>query len=193
VTNALETDKQTNPLLRRLVAYLRVPVGIIALSGLALSAWVHISSMRGIDVETTWPSVRLLHYALLPIVLVVVLAASAMAGQKRLSLRGFLALVPGWALALLAAALVYAVATFLIFTPSSGAGDPLIHDGRFFFNDHGTIREVTEDQFHLQRSVALRLYSSVWMYLYLVAVVYLLGARRPREAQKLGHISRDAR
>jgi hypothetical protein len=60
---------------------------------------------------------------------------------------------------------------------ASGAGDPLIQDGRFFFNDHRIIREVTEDQFHLQRSVSTHLYSSVW--LYLVAVVYLLGARRP--------------
>jgi hypothetical protein len=193
VTNTLETDKQTNPLLWRLVVYLRVPIGIIALAGLALSAWVHISSMRGIDVEATWPSVWLLHYALFPIVLVVVLAASAVAGQKRLGLRGFLALVPGWALALLAAALVYALATFLVFTPYSGAGDPLIQDGRFFFNDHGIIRELTEDQFHFQRSVSLRLYSSVWLYLYLVAVVYLLGARRPREDRELGHTSRDAR
>ena len=75
-------------------------------------------------------------------------------------------------------ALVYALATFLVFTPASGAGDPLIQDGRFFFNDHGIMREVTEDQFHLQRSVSLRLYSGVWIYLYLFSAIYLLGARR---------------
>ena len=50
--------------------------------------------MRGIDVAATWPSVGLLHYALFPIVLVVVLAASAVAGQKRFGL-GFSSACPG--------------------------------------------------------------------------------------------------
>jgi len=65
----------------------------------------------------------LLHYAPVPIILLTVLAASAVAGQGRLNLRGFLVLVPGWTLALLAAGLAYAMATFLIFAPASGAGD----------------------------------------------------------------------
>lgn len=50
-------------------------------------------------------------------------------------------------------------------------------DGQFFFNDHGIMREVTEHQFHLRRSVSLHLYSSFWIYLYLFSSVYLLGAR----------------
>jgi hypothetical protein len=177
MTNALETDRQTNSLWR-LVLSLRVPVGIIALAALSLSAWVNIASMRGVDVEFTWPDVWLLHYALIPTIVIAVLTASAVAGQKRLGLRNFLTLVPAWALAVLVVALVYALATFLVFTPASGAGDPLIQDGRFFFNDHGILREVTEDQFHLQRSVSLRLYSGVWIYLYLFSAIYLLGARR---------------
>ena len=168
-------------LLRRLVLALRIPTGTIALAGLALSAWVQIASIRGVDVESAWPSVWLLHCALFPIILLTVLTVSAIAGTKRLGLRDLFILAPWWGLALLAAALVYALATFLLVVPASGAGDPLIQDGRFFFNDHGIIREVTEDQFHLQRSVSLRLYSSIWLYLYLVAVVYLLGAKQARE------------
>ena len=171
-------NRQANKSLWRLVLSLRVPVGIIALAALSLSAWVNIASMRGVDVEFTWPNVWLLHYALIPTIVIAVLTASAVAGQKRLGLRNFLTLVPAWALAVLVVALVYALATFLVFTPASGAGDPLIQDGRFFFNDHGIMREVTEDQFHLQRSVSLRLYSGVWIYLYLFSAIYLLGARR---------------
>ena len=167
-----------------MVLYLRVPVGMIALGGLLLSGLIHAESLRGIDVEFAWPSVWLLHYALFPAVVLAVATAAVVAEKKRLSLRAFFTLVPWWALALLAAALVYALATFVIVTPSSGAGDPLIRDGRFFFNDHGIIREATEAQFHFQRSIAMRLYSGVWLYLYLVAVIYLLGARRPREVQK---------
>ena len=136
--------------------------------------------MRGVDVEFSWPSAWFLHYALLPIILLAVILASQIAGTGRLRLRDFFTMVPWWGLALLVPALVYALATVFLVVPVSGLGDPLIQDGHFFFNDHGVIREVTEDQFHLQRSVSLRLYSSVWLYLYLVAVVYLLYARLPR-------------
>jgi hypothetical protein len=71
----------------------------------------------------------------------------------------------------------------LIFTPLSGAGDPVIKDGRFFFNNHGVLREASESEYHIQRSVSLRLFSSVGLYLYLFAVVYLFGARRSPNEQ----------
>jgi hypothetical protein len=166
---------------------LRVPASMIALAGLALSALVHIASMRGADVASAWPSVWLLHYALFPVVLVAVLAASAASGGERLSLRGFLALLPAWALALLAAGFIYAVATFAILVPATGAGDPVVQEGRVFFNDHGVIREVSGEQFRVQRALSLRLYSSVWLYVYLFAVVYLLSAK-PNN-QRLGRRS----
>jgi hypothetical protein len=175
----LASDKMQS-LLRRALVYSRVPFGIIALAGLVLSGFVHAASIRGADIESAWPRVWALHYALFPIIVLAVLTAGAVAGQRRLGLRAFLALVPTPALVLLAAALVYALATFLIFMPLSRAGAPVIKDGRFFLNNHGVIREVSEDQFHFERSVTLRLFSSVWLYLYLFAVVYLLGARRPR-------------
>ena len=181
MTNALETDKQVSPLLRRMILYLHVPVGIIALAGLLLSGWVHVASMRGVDVALTWPNVWLLQYALFPIILLTVIAAAQVTSPKRLSLRDLLTILPWWGLGLLAAALVYSLATFLLVVPASGAGEPLILDGRFFFNDHGIIREVTEDQFHIRRSLSLRLYSSVWLYLYLVAVMGLLCVRHLRE------------
>lgn len=176
--NAFETEKRSSSPLRRLALYLRVPIGTIALAGLALSAFVHTASLRGVDVEFSWPNVWLLHYALFPVFLLAVVTASQIAGTKRLGLRDLFTIVPWWALALFAAALVYVLATFLLIVPASGAGDPLIKDGRFFFNDHGIIREVTEDQFHFQRSISLRLFSSVWIYLYLFSAIYLLGARR---------------
>jgi hypothetical protein len=161
----------------RLVLNLRWPAAIVALTGLLLSGWVHIESLRGIDTEFQWPSVWALHYALFPIIALAVLAAVLASGGKRLSFRAFLALVPVPAWIAMAVVLVYALATFLIFTPLTGMGDPVIVDGRFFFNDHGIMREVTEHQFHLRRSVSLRLYSSFWIYLYLFSLVYLLGAR----------------
>jgi hypothetical protein len=176
VTNAPATGKQPDALLRRLVAYVRVPAAIVAFAGLVLSVLVHVASIRGVDVESTWPNVWLLHYALFPIVLLTVFVGSAAAGRRRPSLRDFLGLVPPWALALLAAALLYALASLLVFASSSGAGDPTIENGRYFFNNHGVMREVSEGEFHSQRGVSLRLYSSVWLYLYLFAVIYLFSA-----------------
>jgi hypothetical protein len=165
-------------LFRRVILYLRIPVGMIALAGLLLSGVVHAACLRGLDIESAWPSVWVLHYALFPILLLAVLTGSIVAEQKRLSLRGFLGLVPVPALILLTAALLYFVATFVVAMPLSGAGDPVITDGRFYFNDHGIMREVNEGQFHLQRSASFRLYSTVWSYLYLFSAIYLLGAKR---------------
>jgi hypothetical protein len=155
-----------------------MPAGTIALAGVLLSGWAHAASLRGIDVESTWPKVWVLHYALFPIILLAVLTGVMVAEQKRLGLRAFLTLVPAPALLLLGVFVLYVVGTFLIVTPLSGAGDPVIAGGRFFFNDHGIIREVSKDQFHFQRSASLRFYSSAWLYLYLFSVVYLAGARR---------------
>jgi hypothetical protein len=98
--------------LRRVVLYSRIPVGIIALAGLLLSGLVHVASIRGIDIESAWPSGWILHYALFPIIALVVIAAGVVAGQKRLGFRAFLALVPAPAWIVLAAAFFYAVATF---------------------------------------------------------------------------------
>ena len=166
-------------LLRQAVRFLRWPAGLIALAGLLLSLAVHVASTRGLDVEVVWPGVWILHVALFPlVVLAAVTAAVAADGQRRLSLREFLALVPLPARIVVGLGLVYVVATFLMLAPLSGAGDPVVKDGRYFFNDHGTIREVTEQQFHFQRSISLRLYSAFWLYIYLFSAVYLLGARQ---------------
>jgi len=71
-------------------------------------------------------------------------------------------LIPWPGLVLIGLVLIHVLATFVLFVPESAGGAPLIKDGRFFFNDHGVVREVTESEFHFQRSVLLRIYSSVW-------------------------------
>jgi len=171
--------------LRRAVPYFRIPAGIIALACLLLSGLVHVASIRGIDVESAWPTVWGLHYALFPMIVLAVIATGVAAGQTRLGFRGFLGLVPVPALIILAVIFVYALVNLLMLTPLSGVGDPVIRDGRFLFNDHGVVREMSEGQFHFQRSVSLRLFSSVWLFLYLSAAVYLLGARpSPNELER---------
>jgi hypothetical protein len=159
------------------ILLLRLPAGLLALVGLLLALLVHAAALRGIDSEAQWPQVWLLHGAVFPLILLAVLAPGAASGQRTPNFRELLALIPWPALLLMGIALIYVLATFVLFIPES-AGAPLIKDSRFFFNDHGVVREVTESEFHFQRSISLRIYSSVWAYLYLVAAVLLLCARR---------------
>lgn len=171
-------------LLRQAVLYARMPLGVIAVAGLLLAGTVHVAAIRGVDVEAMWPSVWLLHGALFPIVMLAAVTSAAAGARTRapgtrISLREFLALVPVTARLVIALALIYVIATLFFLGPLTGMGDPTVQDGRFFFNDHGIIREVTDSQFRLQRSLSLRLYSAVWVYLYLFAAVYVLCARRP--------------
>lgn len=127
-----------------MVRFLRLPAGLAALAGVALSLAVHVASIRGIDTEATSPNVWLLQVALFPLAILAVLTAGVVADQEeRLRFRDFVALIPMPARVLVVLCFVYAIATLLIFTPLSGAGAPIVKDGRFFFDNHGAIREVT--------------------------------------------------
>jgi hypothetical protein len=163
---------------RRVILLLRLPAGLLALVGLLLALLVHVAALRGIDSEANWPQVWLLHAAVFPLILLAVLTPGTGSGQRTPSFRELLALIPWPVLLLIGLALIYVLAAFVLLIPESAGGAPLIKDGHFFFNGHGVVREVTESEFHFQRSISLRIYSSVWAYLYLVAAVLLLCARR---------------
>jgi hypothetical protein len=172
-------------LARQGIGWCRAPAGLLALAGLLLAGAVHLAAINGVDVETLWPRVWLLHAGLFPLVALAVVFAAAGAPHTRppgtrIGLRELLTLVPLLWRLLLGAALAYAVITFFVYAPLSGAGDPIVKDGSFFFDNHGVIREVSEAQFHAQRSSSLRLYSAFWLYLYLFAAVLLLGSAQAR-------------
>jgi len=157
----------------------RLPVGLLALAGFSLALAVHAASVLGIDSEARWPWVWLLREGTYPVVLMTTLTVWAVAGTRRLRWRDFLSLIPAPALLLIALSLAYVAANFVLFLlRDSGWGLPFVRDGRFFFIDHGVVREVSEDRFHLDRSIVLRWHSGAWAYLYLVAALVLLGARR---------------
>ena len=74
-------------------------------------------------------------------ILLAVLAPGAASRQRTPNFRELLALIPWPALLLIGLALIYVLATFVLFIPESAGGAPIIKDGRFFFNDHGVVRE----------------------------------------------------
>lgn len=164
--------------LRRVILWCRWPAGVIALAGLLLAGAVHIAAIQGVDVEATWPRVWLLHAVVIFSVVLAILSLGAVAEPKRMTFRKFLSLAPVTARILLALALIYACVTFVDFSPLTAAGAPIVKGGRYFFDNHGALSEVTEAQFGVQRSMVLRLYSAFWIYLFLFCAVYLLAARR---------------
>jgi hypothetical protein len=76
-------------------------------------------------------------------------------------------------------ALLYVLASFVGLIPITGLGDPVVTGGKYFFNDHGVMREVSEAAFHAGRAANVRLFSAVWIYLCLISTLFLLFSVRP--------------
>lgn len=157
----------------------RFGFGAFALVGLLLALIVHGAALAGIDVEASHPEVWLLHYAVFPTVILTVVAALRIAGPGA-RFGDVVALIPRLAQIPIVVVFSYAIVNFILVMPATGHGDPVLQGGRFFFNDHGKVREVSAAQFHAQRSLALRGYSGHWLYLYLVSASYLLFATSKR-------------
>ncbi len=161
----------------QIVLSVRYALGVAVLIAFALSLAVHVAAVAGFDVEAHFPDVWLLHYGIFPAIASAVLAVAAPGA----GFRDAVARIPIWARVLIVATFVYAITNLFVVGPLTGAGEPVLQDGRFFFDDHGILREVSEAQFHAQGSLALRLFSAHWLYLYLVSAVCLLFARRTRQ------------
>jgi hypothetical protein len=126
--------------LRRVILLLRPPAGLLALVGLLLALLVHVTALRGIDSEAEWPQVWLLHGAVFPLILLAVLATGAASRQRTPNFRELLALIPWPALLLIGLALIYVLATFVLFIPESAGGAPIIKDGRLLQRSWGGSR-----------------------------------------------------
>jgi hypothetical protein len=152
-------------------------LGAAAAIAFALTLSAHVASIEGIDVESRYPGVWWLHgTAMLLVAPAVVLTLRGAGG--RLRFRDVMAMIPWWAGAAIALALLYALANLFWLAPATGAGDPLVAGHKFFFNDHGALRQVSETDFHAERAATLRLYSAHWLCLNLSSGLFLLVARK---------------
>lgn len=162
----------TLPLIRRLV-------GMAALAGFLTATAIHVASLRGIDVEAMFADVWMLHYAAMAFVLFASVSTSILVGPGR-NFGAFISVIPLWARLAILAALAYAVWNFVNAAGLSAAGEPIVQNGRYAFNDHGTLREVSEAEFHALRAATMRLFSGHWVLLYLFSALYLLTGRPVR-------------
>jgi len=156
----------------------RIGVAAVAALVFAMALSVHVAAALGVDIEGRFPRVWWLQgAAIVPLVLAVMLSFRGYGARPRL--REVAAMLPAWAWAAIAAALLYAIGALVWLAPATGAGDPMVRGGAFFFNDHGVIRPVSPEAFRAERAAVLRLYSAVWLYLTLAATLLALAARPP--------------
>ena len=156
---------------------LRVPLAVCAALGCCLAIGVHLAAVSGRDIGSAHPGIWLLHYGVLP-VLVLYVAVAALMAHPRQRFRDLVAHIPWISRLSVLLAFLYAAANLLMFIPASAMGDPIQTDGKFYFNQHGVMREVTESQFHSAESMRVRGFSGTWAFLYFVPAISLLTWRR---------------
>lgn len=63
-----------------------------------------------------------------------------------------------------------------------GPGQPEIHGGRYYADNHGILTRISAGEFHHLQLMTQRLFTAVPAAFYLIAVAYGLGAERRRRA-----------
>lgn len=85
----------------------------------------------------------------------------------------FFANMPRWPRYIVKAFFVYAIVNFALFFLLSKSGTPDMRDGRYVLHNHGNvIRELSEDEYELQKAYVLRGFSGHWMVFYLTAALF---------------------
>jgi hypothetical protein len=157
----------------------RLVLGTMAALATMISLAVHIASAGGLDLASQYSPVWYIHEV--SIVMGAVATIFVFRGLgRRPRLSAVISLIPMWAMVAIAIAMIYALANLVWLVPASGAGDPVIADHRFYFNDHGAMHQVTQDQFHAERAKSLRLYSAIWFFLNLTTTLFLFAARETK-------------
>jgi len=147
-------------------------VGALAVFALGLSLLVHGLTFAHIDVITLFPKIWLMHFGCLIGGVPITLILRQRLG-KNYSINDISSILPRWAFILLMAAFFYAIANFVMFIILSEGGSPLIREGKFVLQSHGTfIRELTENEYHIQRAYVMRCFSGFWLLIYLLQVLY---------------------
>ena len=156
---------------------MRLFLGVVVLVATLLAGAIHVASIYGIDTEAQVPAVWVFHIGAI-VAIWLAFAFGLPKGRSWKTLSSAFVLVPIWARVLIVAALINCLVNFALVLPQTDSGLPEQRGGRYVFNNHGVIRDVSEAEYHAKRALIVRGFSSVWFYLYLVSSLYLLTARR---------------
>ncbi len=151
---------------------------IFALIGFFSSLFVHLSTFFGIDLSKHVPWVWVLHLGVFVIFIPMVFVQGL--GSRKDFWRKIFAAIPRWARYTIKAFFAYALINFALFFFLSEGGVPDVREGKYVLHNHGqVIRELSENEYELQKAYVLRGFSGHWMVFYLVpAIVFWYRGRR---------------
>ena len=146
---------------------LRRAFSIFAFAGFFTSLLVHLTTFFGIDPSKHVSWVWALHLGVF-IVFIPMLFVQGLVPKKDFWAKVFAAM-PRWAGYAVKALFAYAVINFVLFLFLSKGGVPDVRDGKYVLHNHGeVIRELSEDEYELQKAYVVRGFSGHWMVFYLV-------------------------
>jgi hypothetical protein len=171
--------------MRRLIA-------IVAFVGFALSIAVHGATFLGVDLMEKSPLVWGLHFGIFPLAILMALTIRVEEKdfygffRKFSTWKGFVGPMPPWAKYVVYFLLAYDFINFGLFFFLSGGGTPELRDGKYVLHDHGRIiKELTEQQYHLQNAYILRLFSGAWMFFYIIYGLYFWFPKQKQMTDEL--------
>ena len=152
---------------------MRRAFSIFAFTGFFISLIVHLTTFFGIDPAKHVPWVWVLHLGIIIVFIPMLLVQGLM--PKKDFWSKFLATMPRWVRYTVKAFFAYAIVNFALFFFLSKGGVPDVRDGKYVLHNHGNvIRELTEDEYHLQNAYVVRGFSGHWMIFYLIAALGFL-------------------
>ena len=145
---------------------MRRALSIVALTGFFLSLFVHFITFFGIDPAKHVPWVWVLHLGIF-VVFIPMLFVQGLTPRRDFWSKIF-AVMPRWARYTIKAFFAYAIINFALFFFLSKGGVPDVRDGKYVLHNHGqVIRELSEDEYELQKAYVVRGFSGHWMVFYL--------------------------
>jgi hypothetical protein len=163
---------------------LRRAYSIFALAGFFLSLFVHLSTFFGIDPSKHIPWVWVLHLGIF-VVFIPMFFIQGLMPKKDLWNKIF-ATIPRWARYTIKAFFAYALINFALFFLLSKGGVPDVRDGKYVLHNHGqVIRELSENEYELQKAYVLRGFSGHWMVFYLVPAIVFWYRRKSAHLESL--------
>ncbi len=149
---------------------MRRAFSIFALTGFFSSLFVHLSTFFGIDPSKHVPWVWVLHLGIF-VVFIPMLFVQGLTSKKDFWSKIFAAM-PRWARYTIKAFFAYAIINFALFFFLSQGGVPEVRDGKYVLHNHGqVVRELSENEYELQKAYVIRGFSGHWMVFYLVAAI----------------------
>jgi hypothetical protein len=157
---------------------------VIAAFGLCASLIVHLLTYKLVDVFYLFPEAQLLHIGMFVGVLAMLVSLRNKYGGSLTQQDIPKAALPAWAWRLVYAAAIYTAVNFALFFSNSVGGSPDIRDGRYVLADHAKIiRELSEDEYHIQQAYVARGFSGHWILFYLLPALYFGCSSNARPEQ----------